>query len=100
MPEPHLSDFIGKRLKDIYHEGQKERLRGNETPDTKLVLEFENDYKIIVQGVGLPAFLLKRERVSEEPEEEKKAKQKAKKDALNERKAREANQKNRPKKKS
>jgi hypothetical protein len=99
MPEPRLSDFIGKRLKDIYHEGSKDRLIGNETPDTKLVIEFENDYKIIVQGVGQPGFMLKKERISDEPEDEKKAKQKEKKQALAERKAKESKQKNRKKEK-
>lgn len=98
MSEINLSDFVGKRLKDIFHEDPKEKLIGNELPEAKLVIEFENDYKIIVQGVGKPGFFIKKERISEIPDEEKKQTQKEKKKALSERKAKESKQKNRPKK--
>jgi len=99
MLEPHLSDFIGKRLKDIYHEDESGKLHKGEKRDTKLVLEFENDHRIVVQGVGDPAFSLTKGRVGEIPEDEEKKAKKEKKKALAERKEKESKQKNRPKKK-
>lgn len=91
MSEPHLEDFIKHRLKNIYHDNEDEKL---------LVLEFDNDYKLMIRGVGDPTFIIRKERISEESKEEKKAKEKEKKKALSERRAKESKQKNRKKDKS
>ena len=70
----HLSDYIGKRLKDIVSP------EGTNT----IELEFDNGYRIIVKGVGEPGFVIKKEMPKPEEEKEKKARAKAKKEAATE----------------
>jgi len=90
MEEPHLGDFTGHKLKDIYNNNEDEKL---------LVLEFDNNYKLLIRGVGEPNFLIKKQKGDPETKEEKRKKEKEKQAALKERKTKEAKQKNRPKKK-
>jgi hypothetical protein len=78
----HLNEFVGKRLKDIYHEGGKERLKQDEVDDSKLILEFENGFKIEVKGVGQSAFSFKTDRIDGEEEVKKKPKRKRKNNTL------------------
>lgn len=90
MAEIHLGDFVNKRLKDIYHEG-----------DGELHLEFENGFKIIAKGIRDPEnnFVFKKERIGGETDDELEKARKEKKKALAERREKESKQKNRPKKK-
>lgn len=87
----HTVDFIGRKLRDVYHSEDGEAL----------TMEFDNGFKIIVKGIRNPGnnFVFKKERIGDEPEDLKEKKQKAKKRALNERKLKESKQKNRKKEK-
>lgn len=90
MEVPHLGDFINRKLKDIYHDNKNGKV---------LVLEFDNNYKLLIKGVGAPDFKISKERKDPESEEELKAREKEKRKALSERKKKESQQKNRKKEK-
>lgn len=89
MLEIHTEDFVGKRLKNIYH------IDNGET----LSLEFENGFRIQLKNIRNQDFVFKKESIHGETDEQKQKREKEKKQALGERKAREAKQKNRPKEK-
>lgn len=71
MSEIRLSDFVNKRLKDIYTD---------EGEDRRLVLEFENNFKLIINGVGESKFLIKKERIEDSEDQADTKKRKPKKE--------------------
>lgn len=85
MPEIHTEDFIGKRLKNIYHIDDGETLN----------LDFENGFRIQLKNIRNQDFVFKKESIHGETDEQKQKRQKEKKAALAERKQKESKQKNR-----